>query len=71
MAKRLHDDKEELKQQFWLWVTRPEYYNDEDDVERDLVDLNRSGIDTNWTCHKDTHKGDLGKLCAGHDAVAV
>ena len=61
MTKRLLGKKEELKQTFWLWVTRPEYYTGENDVERDLVELN-SGIDSDWTCHKDTRKGDLAFL---------
>lgn len=32
--------------QYWLWVIRPEYY---DQVEPA----------TSWSCHKDTRKGDL------------
>jgi 5-methylcytosine-specific restriction endonuclease McrBC GTP-binding regulatory subunit McrB len=34
------------EQQYWLWVIRPEYY---DQVEPA----------TSWSCHKDTKKGDL------------
>jgi hypothetical protein len=46
---------------FWLWVTKPYDYNDEDGNERE--DLDPSNDTDNegwwWTCHKDTKKGDL------------
>lgn len=46
--------------QSWLWVTRPEYYLDEQGREpEDLGGDDDSGW---WTCHKDTKKGDLAFL---------
>ena len=48
------------ERQYWLWVTKPEYYLDEDGSER--IDLEpSSGMDTEgwWTCHKDTKQGDF------------
>lgn len=49
-----------IGRQYWLWVTRPDYYFDEDGNEREDLDPN-SGVDSDgwWTCHKDTKKGDL------------
>lgn len=46
--------------QFWLWVTRPEYYLDEDGNDREDLDPSYNA-DTEgwWTCHKETQKGDL------------
>lgn len=46
---------------YWLWVTRPDYYQDEDgNNDREDLDPN-SGVDSDgwWTCHKQTTKGDL------------
>ena len=39
--------------QYWLFVTRPKYYLD-DDQEYDL----KGGEKYQWACHKDTQKGD-------------
>ncbi len=46
--------------QYWLWVTRPEYYLNENGDEREDLEPTFSN-DTQgwWTCHKDTRKGDL------------
>ena len=51
---------EPSERQYWLWVTRPDVYLDEDGNEREDLDPN-SGVDSDgwWTCHKDTKKGDL------------
>jgi EVE domain len=51
---------DETERQYWLWVTRPEYYLDEDGNEREDLDPSH-GVDTEgwWTCHKDTQEGDL------------
>ncbi len=47
-------------QQFWLWVTRPEYYLDDDGQDReDLDPINSADWEGWWTCHKETKKGDL------------
>lgn len=48
------------ERQYWLWVTRPDIYLDEDGNDREDLDPN-SGVDSDgwWTCHKDTKKGDL------------
>lgn len=49
-----------VERQYWLWVTRPEYYLDADGNEREDLDPSR-GEDTEgwWTCHKETRRGDL------------
>ena len=48
------------KRQHWLWVTRPEFYLDENGDERDDLDPSIApDSDGWWTCHKDTHKGDF------------
>lgn len=46
--------------QYWLWVTRQEYYWDEDGNDPEELDP-ASGVDSDgwWTCHKDTKRGDL------------
>lgn len=44
----------------WLWVTRPEYYEDDDGNDR--ADLEPGGgyvPDDWWTCSKHTKFGDL------------
>ena len=48
------------ERQYWLWVTRQEYYWDEDGNDREDLDPG-SGVDSDgwWTCHKDTKRGDL------------
>ena len=50
----------EQSRQYWLWVTRPDYYLDEDGLERQDLDPSFDN-DTQgwWTCHKDTRQGDL------------
>jgi len=51
---------QEHDRQYWLWVTRPEYYLD--DEGRDRQDLDPSGdsdADGWWTCHRETCRGDL------------
>jgi hypothetical protein len=44
----------------WVWVTRPEYYLDEDGNDRSDLDPGL-GYEPGgwWTCHKDTEEGDL------------
>ena len=55
--------EEQVNRQYWLWVTRKEYYLNKDGS--DYCDLdpenykNGQGSDSWWTCHKDTRKGDL------------
>jgi len=48
------------ERKYWLWVTRPEYYLDDNGKDRADLDPN-SGFDSDgwWTCHKETKKGDL------------
>lgn len=49
--------------QWWLWVTRPEFYLDEEGKERaDLDPARCEDSDGWWTCHRDTHAGDLALL---------
>ena len=57
---------EELKRNYWVWVTRPEYYLELDEdgeiMDQDRLDLdpaNTLSSDGWWSCHKDTKKGDL------------
>ncbi len=46
--------------QYWLWVTRKEYYADEFGNDReDLEPGYGEDISGWWTCHKDTKAGDL------------
>lgn len=48
------------QRRYWLWVTRPEYYLDDEGNEReDLNPSNEIDVGGWWTCHKDTQKGDL------------
>ena len=50
---------------YWLWVTHPEYYLDEDDSDREALDPGDDPythpVDVGgwWTCHPDTEQGDL------------
>ena len=47
--------------QYWLWVTRPEHYLNEDGTDADDLDPAKN-IDVAgwyWTCNKDTKRGDL------------
>lgn len=49
--------------QYWLWVTRPEFYLDEDGYEREELDPDyQDDVAGWWTCHKETRKGDLALL---------
>jgi hypothetical protein len=56
-------NKSNIQRQYWLWVTRPEYYLDDGISERTGLDPS-SGEDLwySWTCHKDTKRGDLALL---------
>ncbi|MCD4728769.1 MAG: EVE domain-containing protein [Pirellulales bacterium] len=47
---------EPRKQAFWLWVTKPKYYLEEDGSDRKILEP-RSRL--SWTCDRSTHKGDL------------
>ena len=43
--------------QYWLWVTRPDYYLDSDGRDRQSLDpSNDEDTEGWWTCHKDTQK---------------
>jgi hypothetical protein len=45
---------------YWLWVTRPEYYLDDDDEDRrDLDPGLESDTEGWWTCDRRTKRGDL------------
>lgn len=46
--------------QYWLWVTRREYYSEADGSDRADLDPNeQSDSDGWWTCHRNTRQGDL------------
>lgn len=46
--------------QFWVWVTTPAYYADEDGSDREDLDPSaQSDAGGSWTCHRDTRQGDL------------
>ena len=46
--------------QYWVWVTTPEYYLEEDGSDREALDPSRQADPGDWwTCHKNTKRGDL------------
>ncbi len=46
--------------QYWVWVTKPEYYCEEDGSDREALDPSlQSDPGGWWTCHKSTKRGDL------------
>jgi hypothetical protein len=46
--------------QYWVWVTTPEYYLEEDGSDCEGLDPSlQSDPDGWWTCHKNTKRGDL------------
>jgi len=51
------------ERQYWLWVTRPDYYLDEDGCDREDLDPTL-GADSDgwWTCNKATKEGDFALL---------
>lgn len=49
-------------QQYWIWVTRPEFYLDEDGGDREDLSPGIQDPGGWWTCHRDTKKGDLALL---------
>ena len=50
----------EIERQYWLWVTRPDYYLEDDGSDREILDPTYSADAGGWwTCHKDTKRGDL------------
>jgi len=59
------DISESNERQYWLWVTRPDYYLDEDGCDREDLDPTL-GADSDgwWTCNKATKEGDLVLLWA-------
>lgn len=48
-----------IRDGYWVWVTRPEVYLDEDGEDRRDLDPERGYGDGWWTCHRDTEEGDL------------
>lgn len=45
---------------YWVWVTGPEYYLDDDGAERRILDPGQSYEPGGWwTCHRKTEQGDL------------
>lgn len=54
------DMLEPNERQYWLWVTRPEYYLDDDGSDRESLDPeNNVDSDGWWTCNKETKEGDF------------
>lgn len=51
---------QEQGRRYWLWVTTPEYYLDEDGNDQECLDP-ESNVDSDgwWTCNKATKEGDL------------
>lgn len=46
--------------QYWVWVTTPEHYLEDDGSDREDLDPSlQSDPDGWWTCHKNTKRGDL------------
>jgi hypothetical protein len=54
MAKRRPPNDQERR--YWLWVTKPEYYLEEDGSDRQELE---PGGGTSWSGHADTRTGDL------------
>lgn len=49
-----------MARQFWVWVTTPEFYAEEDGADRaDLDPEFEQSNDGWWTCHERTQPGDL------------
>ena len=49
-----------VERQYWLWVTRPKHYLDEEGNDREDLDPETGkGVGGWWTCHKNTGRGDL------------
>lgn len=50
----------EESSQYWVWVTTPKYYAEEDGADREDLDPNvQSDSGGWWTCHPQTKRGDL------------
>lgn len=57
-------NKINAERQYWLWVTQPEYYLNEEGDDREDINPS-SGLEDlwgSWTCSKRTQKGDLALL---------
>ena len=56
-------EKDMLKpneRQYWLWVTRPEYYLDDDGSDRESLDPENNVDSDGWcTCNRETKEGDF------------
>jgi hypothetical protein len=49
-----------IERQYWVWVTKPEFYAEADGSDRDDLDPEIApDFDGWWTCHKATRKGDF------------
>lgn len=50
----------EKKPQYWIWVTRPEHFLEDDGTEREILEPGSFDDPGSWwTCHRDTNAGDL------------
>lgn len=48
------------ERQYWVWVTKPEYYTEDDGSAREGLDPSvQSEPGAWWSCHRDTKCGDL------------
>ena len=53
-------DQGVVRRQYWLWVTRPEFYAEEDGSDRvDLDPSTEADVGGWWTCHGETREGDF------------
>ena len=60
---RENHEADDRPRQYWLWVTRAEYYLDDEGDDREVLNpRNEVDVGSWWTCHKDTLKGDLAFL---------
>src|SRR5262249_21324800 len=61
--KRTNKTIEAQERRYWVWITGPKYYLDEEGLDREDLDP-QSGVDSDgwWTCHRNTQKGDLALL---------
>lgn len=53
------DERQGQRRRYWLWVTRPAYYLEEDGADSEQLNPAAEDVGGWWTCHKDTQEGDL------------
>jgi len=59
MTKRASDSLTQPSVQYWLWVTRKEYYLEDGEDRAELDPSSYEDASGWWTCHRNTLRGDL------------